>query len=301
MKKSVLLSLMMVTGLIISVGVPAGDLDPSFGPQSGSGMYTLSEVYYYLTEGTEGTIATSFQEPAAGPGPTMMDTKVIYEDIETIFNSCTASPATVLTGVPFFSTDTSAWGMQTGTYSGGGGTGLPKTGQFVSYLDYDDAWYANPAPGEHDIGNPQGTGSWANYTAEGGRFSTQTSGLPGGVVLDNATGLSWATGTDGAGCNFGAQTDWTSAVAWASNIDFATQTDWRLPNYHELTSIVDQSTTSPAIDTRFFSNTFSHYYWSSTTYAGGTTYAWRVYFRDGFVSSFSKAGVYYVRAVRGGE
>ena len=115
MKKSVLLSLMMATGLILTVGVIAGNLEPSWGPQSGSGMYTLSDVYYYLTEGTEGSIADSFQDPTAGPGSTMMNTKVIYDDVKSEFDGCGAEPGDVMSGTTFFSTDTSAWGMQTGS------------------------------------------------------------------------------------------------------------------------------------------------------------------------------------------
>ena len=347
MKKSALFSLMMVTGLIITAGVPAGSLEPSWGPQSGSGLYTLSDVYYYLTEGTEGSVKDSFQGPTAGPGSTMMNTKVIYDDVKSEFDGCVAGPGDVLSGTTFFSTDTSAWGVQSGTiatqtlspandtvdagfyaqttlstvdsdlatgnikdsvtifgvlgtYSGGGVAGLPKTGQFVSYTDYDDGWYANPAG--DDIGNPQGLGTWSGYTADGGRFTIQTSGLPGGVVLDNATGLSWATGTDGAGCNFGETTDWSSAVAWGANLEFAGHTDWRLPNVQELYTIVDLSVANPAVDPQFFPNTHSAYYYSSTTYINMLSNVWMVSFDTGAVNNLGKYSAdRNVRAVRGGE
>jgi hypothetical protein len=183
-----------------------------------------------------------------------------------------------------------------GTYTD---IGVPKTGQVTSYMNYDDGYYANPAG--TDIGNPQGEGTWSGYTADGGRFTIQTSGLPGGVVLDNATGLSWATGTDGAGCNFGDQTDWASAVAWAANLNFANHYDWRLPNVDELSLIADKSKIDPAIDVRFFPGTIASYYWSSTTYVGNPDAAWQVSFYKGYVDGDLKTTVNYVRAVREGE
>ncbi|MEA1927033.1 MAG: DUF1566 domain-containing protein [Candidatus Auribacterota bacterium] len=306
MKKLILFCLVMVMGLALTVNARGGDLDPSWGPQSGSGMYTLSEVYYYLTEGTEGSIADSFQEPTAGPGSTAMDTKVIYDDIEAVFTACTATPDSVLAGVPFFSTQTSSgWGFQTGTASaGGGGSGLPKTGQLTSYTNGDDAYYADPAG--DDIGNPRGLGSWSNYTADGGRFTLQSEEGET-VVVDNATGLMWEQKTVSAGPhNKDVKFDWEGAIDWVTQscngASFAGYTDWRLPNYHELPSIIDCSKSFPAIDTNFFPNTKTGYYWSSTTYAGYADFAWLVHFDSGRgVYDVLKTNGYYVRAVRGPE
>lgn len=42
-------------------------------------------------------------------------------------------------------------------------------------------------------------------------------------------------------------------------------------------------------------------YWSSTTYAGLTGYAWYVNFHGGYVYSDVKSNTYYVRCVRGGQ
>jgi len=239
----------------------------------------------------------SFQEPSAGPASTMMNTKVIYDDIKAEFDGCDAGPGDVLSGTTFFSTDTSAWGAQTGTASAGA-AGLPKTGQFISYTDYDDAYYANPAGA--DIGNPQVLGTWSAYTADGGRFTLQTVGSDV-VVTDNATGLIWASDGNGDGCNGGATITWAAAITWADGLDFAGHTDWRLPNYHELPSIVDSSKSDTAIDTNFFPNTQSDFYWSSTTSAGSTGDAWYVSFYAGSVYLNPKIYNNYVRAVRGGE
>ena len=59
--------------------------------------------------------------------------------------------------------------------------------------------------------------------------------------------------------------------------------DWRLPTFKELSSIVNSGTYSPAINTDYFPNTKSSYYWSSTTHAGDTSSAWCVNFSDGDV------------------
>lgn len=176
---------------------------------------------------------------------------------------------------------------------------LPKTGQFISYTDYDDGYYSNPAG--TDIGNPQGLSIWSAYTADGGRFSLQT--ISGDVVVtDNATGLIWASDGNEAGGFNGQTANWYDAITHCNNLTFAGHSDWRLPNYLELVSILDLSTTTPSIDTNFFPNTHSGYYWSSTTYAGGTFMAWYVSFLDGDVYADSKWGfAIYVRAVRGGE
>ena len=179
-----------------------------------------------------------------------------------------------------------------GTYSG---TGLPKTGQSTSDIDYDDAYYADPAG--DDIGNPKGEGSWAAYTADGGRFTNNGDG----TITDNATGLMWASDGIGEGCDWGSSTLWPSAIVWAKGLDFAGYTDWRLPNSQELYSIVDCSRTEPAIDTNYFPNTKWRYYWSSTTYAGGPEHALLVCFGYGGVKNNVKNGFTYVRAVRGGK
>ena len=55
----VILSLAMV---FISIPGFTGDIDSPGSPSSGSGMYTLLQLYNYLNYGTMPTIVTSFQE-----------------------------------------------------------------------------------------------------------------------------------------------------------------------------------------------------------------------------------------------
>ncbi|MCX6353837.1 MAG: fibrinogen-like YCDxxxxGGGW domain-containing protein [Candidatus Aureabacteria bacterium] len=111
---SVLLSVMFaggMTGLAI-----AGSIDSSGPPSSGSGMYTLQNLYDYLTSGTALTVQSSFQEPTSGPSSTMKTTKEIGDDVKFIFDLCsTTTAANVESGKPFFCTQPGSWGVRTGT------------------------------------------------------------------------------------------------------------------------------------------------------------------------------------------
>ena len=95
--------------------VVAGDIDFPGVPSSGSGMYSLADIYYYLIEGRKATIPPSFQEPIAGPASTMKTLKEIYDDIEEKFEQCGATSGQVLSTVAFFNTDTDNWGPQSGS------------------------------------------------------------------------------------------------------------------------------------------------------------------------------------------
>ena len=136
---------------------------------------------------------------------------------------------------------------------------------------------------------------------------TAGSGTQAGTVTDNATNLMWqqcSAGLSGAGCATGAAVIYVwdgalVAITYCEGLSLGDFTDWRLPNSKELRSIVDSTkATAPVIDTTYFPATVSSGYWSSTTYAPGTTGAWSVNFSDGYVGSKPKADGYYVRCVR---
>lgn len=79
------------------------------------------------------------------------------------------------------------------------------------------------------------------------------------------------------------------------------KTDWRLPTREELHSIVNYGASSPAIDSNYFPNTKSDFYWSSSSYAGNPSNAWFVFFNGGGGSYGNKAFSYYVRLVRSSQ
>ncbi len=120
----------------------------------------------------------------------------------------------------------------------------------------------------------------------------------GDIVSDSHTGLQWQ---DNEIVETAART-WQAAIDYCENtLTLGEHNDWRLPNKKELLSIADRSRYSPAIDTAYFLNTASSRYWSSTTSAYNTSYAWYVYFKYGSSVSRNKANDYYVRCVRGGQ
>ena len=139
-------------------------------------------------------------------------------------------------------------------------------------------------------------------TAPDGRFTDHGNG----TVSDSATGLVWkqcAEGLSGAGCATGTASafTWPQALQRAADASFAGQTDWRLPNKNELESLVERRCYGPAINARFFPNTPSNWFWSSSPYAYGSGYAWIVAFGYGDVYGYGKDYDFHVRLVRGGQ
>ena len=127
-----------------------------------------------------------------------------------------------------------------------------------------------------------------------------------GTVVHAATGLMWKQckeGLSGAACSTGAATflQWPDALTAAKNSSVAGFSDWRLPNKQELESIVDDTCSSPAINSTVFPGTISNYTWTSTTNADFPDAAWVVYFGDGSTTSYSKPYGYVVRLVRSGH
>jgi hypothetical protein len=114
-----------------------------------------------------------------------------------------------------------------------------------------------------------------------------------GTVTDTATGLMWQQGHSSS------VLVWSEALTYAEDLPLAGYTDWRVPIVKELQSIVDYNRWNPAIDTTFFTPVGN--YLSSTTDAGDTSGAWRVYLYDGYVDGGYKSNSDYVRAVRGGQ
>ncbi|CAN2047069.1 Caspase [Candidatus Magnetomoraceae bacterium gMMP-1] len=128
------------------------------------------------------------------------------------------------------------------------------------------------------------------------------------MVRDNVTGLIWEVKTnDGSVHDKDKKYSWHDAknefIADLNHDNFGGFSDWRLPTREELRSIVDYSIPYPGstINTKYFPNTMSEFYWSSSSYASSNGYAWGVDFNGGNDYSNGKSSSYYVRAVRFGQ
>ena len=124
----------------------------------------------------------------------------------------------------------------------------------------------------------------------------------GDVVTDTLTGLQWQQ--DPSVNNSGNTLRWKTALNTCNDLDQGGQTDWRLPNRTELNSLVDLAAANPAgalNDNGFVSvNERASVYWSSSTYALSTGFAWVVDFGDGSVYDVGKRDDYRAWCVRSG-
>ena len=115
------------------------------------------------------------------------------------------------------------------------------------------------------------------------------------AVLDTKTNLMWdakARAVEG----------FQAAQAVPGTLSVAGFTDWRVPTVEELFCLADRTRVRPAIDTDFFPDTASDWFWSSDVYASSPSdYAWIVHFDDGNSGWSSQDYEGFVRAVRPGQ
>jgi hypothetical protein len=263
-----------------------GTLDAPGSPEE-TFSYTLADIYNRLNDGTQGARG-AFTEPGAGPtvgtGHTLDEVMAIAPAVD---DTNGATQADVLAGKTAWGLTSGEWGPITGTYGGlAYPAPVPKTGQTASYAFGDD-------------GHLEKGVAWPSP-----RFITSTTG----VVTDTLTGLVWL---QDAGClGLWAWADALTQIAYLrSGTDFScdnyaagTFGDWRLPNVRELQSLVDYSQYGRALLSGHpFTGVQSSSYWSGTTYAGDTSYAWNVWLGSGTVDTSSKTHARYVWPVRGGQ
>lgn len=77
--------------------------------------------------------------------------------------------------------------------------------------------------------------------------------------------------------------------------------DWRLPTVFELEGLVNFDRVNPAIDSDYFPETQSLYYWSASPRANYSDGAWDVSFYSGYPYNQGKGDSKYVRLVRAGQ
>jgi hypothetical protein len=183
------------------------------------------------------------------------------------------------------------------------GAAFPATGQTTCW---NSVGSVIPCAGTGQDGGIQ-AGATLSYTDNGD-----------GTITDNNTGLMWEKKSDD-GSIHDKDTVYTWADAFAVHVAglnaaaFAGHTDWRVPNVKELQSIVNYENSNPSVSPAFntgcvasctvatCSCTAAGFYWSSSTFAFVPTEAWVVGFFIGQVTTDSKNGTLFVRAVRGGS
>ncbi len=145
--------------------------------------------------------------------------------------------------------------------------------------------------------------AWYQTLPSGQRFALV---MGGQAVLDRETGLVWEKSPSMD------TTTWLGAQSHCNYLTTGDRLGWRLPTLQELASLVDLSESAPALPsghpfTNVQSDSQSDNYWSATTNALLTTYAWGVNFYLGIVANvdgpgdLSKDGHNYVWCVRGGQ
>lgn len=142
---------------------------------------------------------------------------------------------------------------------------IPATGQTTSYISGDD-------------GDLKKGVVWPAT-----RFASHADG----TVTDNLTGLVWLKD---AGCL--APAHFAAALTEANQLasgtcgltDGSKAGDWRMPNINELESVIDVTTSGPALTAGIFTNVSNGIYWTSTSYFGGqagSPQAWTIRMSDG--------------------
>lgn len=113
------------------------------------------------------------------------------------------------------------------------------------------------------------------------------------TVIDNNTGLCWTKNANLAEFPM----TWEEAFAYIAEMNksaFSGYDDWRLPNRRELRSIISYETKKPSLPIKHpFVNVFLGWYWTSTTAAIDTRYAWYVHL-EGARMFYGKKNQYYL-------
>lgn len=115
------------------------------------------------------------------------------------------------------------------------------------------------------------------------------------AVLDTKTNLMWAVEV------LPRQT-FKAAGESVAKLKTAGFADWRMPSVEELFCLADRTRYEPAIDTNYFPETPSSWFWSSTVDASSpSVFAWFVSFYSGNSGWDFQSGEGFVRAVRPGQ
>jgi len=101
------------------------------------------------------------------------------------------------------------------------------------------------------------------------------------VITDNNTGLMWQ--------NSISNDLWNLAKQKCNNLVYGGYDDWRLPDIHELETIIDYGRSNPAVNAAIFPNTNSTF-WSSTVDLTGSNMVFTVNFQFGRITGTDNSG-----------
>ena len=117
------------------------------------------------------------------------------------------------------------------------------------------------------------TGQQNSYTSTFGEDSDYLINQPAytlngdGTVTDTNTTLMWQQ-TDGGEMTIEA------AMIYCDTLTLGGYQDWRMPNCHELFSILNHDRPNPAMDTNYFTNTRAEYWWSNQRQMNDSNKVW---------------------------
>jgi len=112
-----------------------------------------------------------------------------------------------------------------------------------------------------------------DYTKTFGEDSDYSLNPPGFIIQDNLTAIDTVTGlqwqrTDGGEMTF------ESAGLYCDTLTLGGFSDWRLPNCHELFSLLHHDKPNPTLPDAVFPKTAAEYWWSSQSQVNDNTKAW---------------------------
>ena len=166
---------------------------------------------------------------------------------------------------------------------------------------------------------------WALNGAGTSDIGSEAAGTKWSCVRDNHTGLVWEVKTNDGGVHdkdklaqWGGDTaigknaasqfgtyyddaDWNDLITVGNaGSGLCGNTGWRMPTREELRSIVHYGKVNPSIDSHYFPNTVSGFYWSASPYADDSSVAWRLSFSRGYDVANYRFDPRRVRLVRTG-
>jgi formylglycine-generating enzyme required for sulfatase activity len=156
------------------------------------------------------------------------------------------------------------------------------------------AWYVYFAYGYTYYADAASTGAvrcveGSTADASPGRYV-----VAAGEVQDTQTGLVWQQADSGAPPGLA----WSDAQSYCASLGLNGRS-WRVPSIKELPMLVDESKSSPAIDTNVFPSAGRDGYWSSSLKAGVPSMAWYTHFASGSTAHNDVTyGAFRVRCVR---